>query len=62
MREVEKEISKVIREIGNKGFAQSLIELGVHHMEAEARKPQQNFGLTLMQDMMPFLVNGGNPF
>ncbi|KRW98994.1 Metalloenzyme, LuxS/M16 peptidase-like protein [Pseudocohnilembus persalinus] len=57
MYEIEKEVTKILTDLSKNGFKNYLIDLSLYQLEVAAKQRYENFGVELLQNMIPYIIN-----
>jgi len=58
--EVERVINETLNEVVEQGFDKEFIESVLHQIEVQAKVPKADFGIHLLQSLIPFMNHGGD--
>lgn len=61
MMQVDKIIDDTLKQVVQKGFPADFIESILHQIEFQSKLPKPDFGILLLQSLMPQLNHGGDP-
>ncbi|KAL4482884.1 hypothetical protein ABPG74_018910 [Tetrahymena malaccensis] len=54
-------IMKILKEISENGLDVQMVDFAIHYMEVNAKEGKADFGLNLLQNMIPFIIHNKDP-